>query len=51
MILYQNFKQKIKKSYYVKSLHIGIKGSEEADKVAKQAIDMPGKITTRLTYT
>ena len=28
--------------------HTGIKGTEEADKAAKQAIDMPGRITTRL---
>ena len=31
--------------------HIGIKGNEETDKVAKQAIDMPGMTTTRLFYT
>ena len=26
--------------------HIGIKGNEEADKIAKQVIDMPGMTTT-----
>ena len=31
--------------------HIGIKGNGEADKTAKQSIDMPGKTTTRLPYT
>ena len=30
--------------------HIGIKGNEEADKAAKQAIDMPEMTTTRLPY-
>ena len=30
--------------------HIGIKGNEVADKAAKQAIDMPGKTTTRLHH-
>ena len=32
------------------SAHIGIKENEEAEKVAKQALDMPGMITTRLPY-
>ena len=31
--------------------HIVIKGNEEADKAAKQAIDMPGMTTTRLPHT
>ena len=31
--------------------HIRIKGNEEADKVAKQAIDMPGMTTTRPPHT
>ena len=31
--------------------HIVIKGNEEADKAAKQAIDMPGMTTTRLLHT
>ena len=30
---------------------MGIEGNEEADKAAKQAIDMPGMITTWLPYT
>ena len=29
------------------SAHIVIKGNEEADKAAKQEIDMPGMVTTR----
>ena len=33
------------------STHIGIKWSEESDKTAKQAIDMPGMTTTRLIFT
>ena len=31
--------------------HIKGKGNEEADKAAKQAIDIPGMTTTRLPYT
>ena len=31
--------------------HIRIKGNEEADKAAKQAIDIPGMTTTRLPHT
>ena len=31
--------------------HIRVKGNEEADKAAKQAIDMSGMTTTRLPYT
>ena len=30
--------------------HIGMKENEEAYKAAKQAIDMPGMITTRLSF-
>ena len=30
---------------------MGIKGNEEVDKAAKQAIDIPGMTTTRLPYT
>ena len=29
---------------------MGIKGNEEAGKAAKQAINKPGMITTRLSY-
>ena len=31
-------------------VHIGIKGNEETDKAAKQSIDMPRMITTRLPH-
>ena len=31
--------------------HTGIKENKEADKAAKEATDMPGLITTRLSYT
>ena len=31
--------------------HIGVKGNEEADKTAKQLIDIPDMATTRLPYT
>ena len=31
--------------------HIGVKGNEEADIAAKQAIDMTGMTTTRLPHT
>ena len=31
--------------------HIEVKGNEEADRAAKQAIDIPGMTTTRLSYT
>ena len=31
--------------------HTGIKGNEETEKAAKQAIDMPGLTTSRLLYT
>ena len=31
--------------------HIGIKGNNEVDKAAKNAIDMPGMTTTTLSYT
>ena len=31
--------------------HMGIKGNKEKDKAAKEAIDIPGLITTRLSYT
>ena len=31
--------------------HIVVKGNKEADKVKKQAIDIPGMTTTKLTYT
>ena len=31
--------------------HIGIEWNEEADKEAKQAIDVPGMTTMRLSYT
>ena len=33
------------------SAHIEIKGNEEADKAAKQAINIPGMTTTRLPHT
>ena len=33
------------------SVHIGIKGNEEVDKTAKQAIDMPEMNMTRLPHT
>ena len=32
-------------------VHMGIKAKEEADRAAKQAIDMSGMITTRLPHT
>ena len=43
-------KHKINKSYCVKSLNTGIKGSE-ADKAVKQTTDMPGMTAKRLPYT
>ena len=44
---------KIKILHYVKYLpaHIEIKRNEQADKAAKQSIDMPGITTRRLLYT
>ena len=33
------------------SAHIGVRGNKEADKAAKQAIDMPEMTTTRHSYT
>ena len=41
-----NSKTKINKSCDAKFLHTGIKENEEADKAAKQAIDMPFVQTT-----
>ena len=38
------------RSLYVKFLHIVIKGNEEAEKAAKQAMDWPGMTTTRLLH-
>ena len=31
--------------------HIGVKGNEEADRAAKQVIDIPGMTTLKLPYT
>ena len=46
------FQAKDKKIILCKLLaNIGIKGNEEADKAAKQVIDMPRMTTTKLTYT
>ena len=39
------------RSLYVKFLHIVIKGNEEAEKAAKQAIHMSAMTTTRLPHT
>ena len=42
-----NFKIKRRKSYSVKYLHTR---NEEAHKAVKQAIDMPERTTTKLSY-
>ena len=48
MIFYQNYKQKIKKSVCKVLAHMEIKGDEEVDKAAKEALDMPGMTTIKL---
>ena len=50
-ILVEFFNQGKQISLCKVSAYIEIKGNKEADKAAKQAIDMPGMTTTRLSHT